>query len=75
MGKREEAEEAKREGRKAQEDCYSSINAGTCDGPATDNDRACARERGERGNGSDLDRMLGGSWRGVKEEEEEEERK
>ena len=30
-------------------------------------------ERGKRGNSSDLDRMLGGSWRGVKEEEEEEE--
>lgn len=32
-------------------------------------------ERGKRGNSSDLDRMLGGSWRGEKEEEEEKERK
>lgn len=38
--------EAKRRGRKAQGDCYSSINAGTWDGPAADNDKSvCRRER------------------------------
>lgn len=55
--------EAKRRGRKAQDDCYSSINAGTRDGPAADNDSVCERQRqrGKRGKSSDLDRMLGGS--------------
>lgn len=41
--------EAERKPTEERDDCYSSINAGTRDGPATDNDRACNREkRGER---------------------------
>lgn len=41
--------EAKRRGRKAQDGCYSSINAGTWDGPAADNDKSVCKRETERG--------------------------